>query len=205
MKRSVLPVVILVGLTVATVVLVEDTPVRRWLRSVSAELAGAAGFAFSPVLKRHAEPRALADLRFQGRRGEVHSLSDHRGQVVLLNVWATWCPPCREEMPALQRLHQQLDGPAFQVIPLSVDLNGISSAKSFYRAVGLKSLRIFWAPYDETVRSLGIVGLPTTLLIDADGREIARTVGPAPWDDERAIADIRRLAGASAGTGSAKP
>jgi thiol-disulfide isomerase/thioredoxin len=139
------------------------------------------------VFKIHAAPRALPDLAFVGGAGEPKRLSDFRGKVVLLNVWATWCPPCREEMPSLDRLQKALGGPRFEVVALSLDAGGVEEVKRFYRETGIASLAIYVDPGMRATAKLATPGVPTTLLIDANGRELGRHAGPAQWDSEDAV------------------
>ena len=119
------------------------------------------------------------------------SLTDFRGRVVLLNVWATWCPPCREEMPTLDRLQAALGGPNFQVVTVSIDAEGLPVVQPFFRQIGIKHLHPYIDTFNE-VGTLGAFGIPLTLLIDRDGREVARKTGPATWDDPRVTATIHR-------------
>jgi len=106
--------------------------------------------------------------------------------VVLLNLWATWCAPCRAEMPALDALQKEMGGKDFEVVALSLDLKGIAVAKKFLEEVKADGL----APYiDESTKSLATLqapGLPTTLLIDREGRELGRLLGPAEWNSPEA-------------------
>ncbi|MEO5883206.1 MAG: TlpA disulfide reductase family protein [Caldimonas sp.] len=135
--------------------------------------------------------RDLEPLRFSDDHGAERSLNDFRGRVVLLNVWATWCPPCREEMPTLDRLQSALGGPMFEVVTVSIDSEGLPVVQKFFRQIGIKYLH----PYIDTFRevgTLGVMGIPLTLLIDRDGREAARKLGPATWDDPKVTATIRR-------------
>jgi len=137
-------------------------------------------------------PRPLPELRFVDGEGRPLTLADFRGKVILLNIWATWCIPCLREMPTLDRLQAKLGGPRFEVVVLSIDIGGVAVVEKFYRALNLKSLGIY---VDKTTRArvaLGIAGIPTTLLIDRQGREIGRFAGPAEWDDTPAIEFIRR-------------
>ena len=145
--------------------------------------SAARGFAF-PI---NDAPRALPELEFQDGEGRKRSLSDFGGKVVLLNVWATWCTPCREEMPALDRLQQKLGGPGFEVLALSIDSAGAPAVKRFYEEIGVRSLAIYIDPTTRASSSLGVVGVPTTLLIDRQGREIGRRTGPAEWDGAQAV------------------
>jgi thiol-disulfide isomerase/thioredoxin len=143
-------------------------------------------------MRPHAAPRPLSDIRFMDGGGRAVSLADFRGRVVLLNLWATWCVPCITEMPALDRLQAELGGPDFEVVALSIDVGGLAAAQKFYRALGLKALGIYIDKYANSKRALKVPGIPTTLLIDGAGREVARLAGPAEWDSPEAIALIRR-------------
>ena len=137
-------------------------------------------------------PRPLPELRFVDGEGRPLTLADFRGKVILLNLWATWCIPCIAEMPTLDRLQAKLGGPDFQVIVLAIDIGGLPLVEKFYRALKLKALGIY---VDKTARArvaLGVAGIPTTLLIDRQGREIGRLAGPAEWDNPEAIKAIRR-------------
>jgi thiol-disulfide isomerase/thioredoxin len=126
------------------------------------------------------------------------TLAAFRGKVVLLNLWATWCGPCREEMPTLDRLQATLGGPDFQVVALSIDQEGIYAVQDFYEELGLEALEVY---VDDSMRAaslLGAPGIPATLLIDRDGREIARKLGPAQWDSDEIIEQLRHHIGATA-------
>jgi thiol-disulfide isomerase/thioredoxin len=144
------------------------------------------------VLKMHASPRALPDLAFVDDAGKPKQLSDFRGKAVLLNIWATWCPPCREEMPSLDRLQKTLGGPGFEVVALSLDADGALAVKRFYEETGIGALAIYVDPGMRATRQLSTPGVPTTLLIDAQGRELGRHSGPAQWDDPEAVRAISR-------------
>ncbi len=145
------------------------------------------------------ELRVLPALRFTDAEGRAATLDDFRGRVVLLNLWATWCVPCRREMQALDRLQATLGGADFIVLPLAVDRGGIVPVKRFYEQFGLKALAIFADASAETVGRLGSPGIPTTLLIDRDGREIGRQLGAAAWDGPQAIRSFRRLLASGSG------
>jgi thiol-disulfide isomerase/thioredoxin len=103
----------------------------------SVEAQAPAGFAV------HESPRPLPEIRFENSRGEAMSLADFRGKVVLLNIWATWCAPCRREMPTLERLQAELGGPDFEVVALSIDRNGPPVVKKFYEELGLRELGMY--------------------------------------------------------------
>lgn len=142
------------------------------------------------VFRAHEEPRPLAELGFGDGGGRKHTLSDFRGKLVLLNIWATWCVPCREEMPALDRLQRKLGGPSFEVLALSIDAGGAAAVKSFYDEVGVRSLAVYVDPAMRVTGALGTVGVPTTPLVDRDGREVGRHTGPARWDGPEAVSMI---------------
>jgi thiol-disulfide isomerase/thioredoxin len=138
------------------------------------------------------EPRALPELHFFNGAGVSLTLAAFRGKAVLLNIWATWCVPCRTEMPTLARLQAKLGGEGFEVIALSVDQGGAATVRAFYNEIGIHSLNVYVDPSGYAVRDLNLVGIPTTLLIDRDGRELARAVGPAEWDSPGSIETIRQ-------------
>jgi thiol-disulfide isomerase/thioredoxin len=137
-------------------------------------------------------PRDLPVIRFSDADGRKLTLAEFRGKTVLLNIWATWCVPCRKEMPTLDRLQARLGGADFQVVALSIDRKGLSVVAPFYRRLGLKALGIYVDETGQAASALGSVGIPTTLLIDKTGREIARKLGPAEWDSPETTALIRR-------------
>ena len=164
-----------------------------------------AAFEFHPL----DEPRPLPELRFADGDGRDLTLGDFRGRLVLLNIWATWCVPCRKEMPTLDRLQAKLGGPDFEVIALSIDRQGLAAVKPFYAELGLKALRIYLDASGKATQALTTVGVPTTLLIDQEGREIGRVLGPAEWDSPEVEAVIRRYlkrsSAAAPGSATAPP
>jgi thiol-disulfide isomerase/thioredoxin len=137
-------------------------------------------------------PRDLPEIRFADEAGHGLTLADFQGRVVLLNVWATWCVPCRKEMPALDRLQAKLGSKDFLVIPLSIDREGVAPIKRFYQELGLEKLGIYVDPSGKGSRALAIPGVPTTLLIDRQGREIARKMGAAEWDGPEMLSLVER-------------
>lgn len=145
---------------------------------------------------RAARPKPLPELSFNDAEGKPHTLADFRGKVVLLNIWATWCEPCREEMPALDRLQAKLGGERFQVVALSVDQQGLAIARKFYAQVGIKALRLYIDPTASAAFTLDAAGLPATLLVDRQGREIGRHLGAVKWDDADVVQRLRRTIGA---------
>jgi thiol-disulfide isomerase/thioredoxin len=141
------------------------------------------------------EPRPLPELHFVDGAGQPRALADFRGKVVLLNLWATWCLPCRQEMPALARLQARLGGSHFEVLALATDKKGLPAVQAFYAELGLKAPAIFVDGSERATSQLGALGLPTTLLVDAQGNEIGRAVGPREWDAPAAVAEITRRIG----------
>jgi len=100
---------------------------------------------------------------------------------VLLNIWATWCIPCRKEMPALDRLQEPWAAPISEVVPVSIDRGGIEKVRAFYGEIGVSHLAMYLDVSGQAVRALGAVGLPTTLVINRAGQEVGRVIGPAEW------------------------
>jgi thiol-disulfide isomerase/thioredoxin len=137
------------------------------------------------------QPVAVADLKFVDRAGKSISLSDFRGRPLLLNIWATWCLPCRKEMPSLDRLQAKFDPQKFLVLPLSIDRGGIPAVEKFYEQLGFRSLGIYVDQTGAALHQLGLLGLPATLLIDPEGREVGRKLGPAEWDSAEVAAILR--------------
>jgi thiol-disulfide isomerase/thioredoxin len=159
----------------------------------SVPIIGAAPPTRTLALKVFHPPRPVPAIRFIDAEGQAQTLQDFRGRVVLLDIWATWCGPCREEMPALDRLEGKLGGADFIVLPVSIDRNGSAAVEPFYRALGIKKLGVYLDPLGRGTSALAIPGLPTTLLIDRDGRLAACKMGGAQWDSPPMTAFIRRF------------
>ena len=151
-----------------------------------------------PAFVFKAAPEPLADIAFVDGTGAERKLSDFRGKIVLLNLWATWCAPCREEMPSLDRLQQQLGSNTFEVVALAVFRTGPKAAKNFLDSIGVKQLALYSDTTTRTGSQLKAIGMPTTILIDAEGREIGRLPGPAEWDSDDAKRLIRETLDAAA-------
>lgn len=144
------------------------------------------------------QPRVLPELRFTDASGAALTLADFRGKVLVLNLWATWCVPCRKEMPTLDRLQAKLGGADFEVVTLSLDRDGQSKVQGFYEKTGIARLKIYIEESSGAVsRDLNVIGLPTTLLIDRKGRELGRLIGPAEWDSPAILGVIKRAVEAS--------
>ena len=166
---------------------------RRELFAGAIALAMAGPARAASNMPLHDNPREIPDTAFVDDEGRELSLDDFRDRIVLLNIWATWCPPCSEEMPTLDRLQAQLGGPDFHVLALSIDRAGLEPVRRFYDEIGVAHLGLYFSEGMRAMRDLFVVGLPTTLLIDRGGREIARLVGPAEWDSPGIIDQIQSL------------
>ena len=114
-----------------------------------------------------------------------------QGKIVLLNIWATWCGPCRAEIPTLDRLQAHLGSDRFEVVALSIDRAGVGVVARFFEEIGTEHLRTFIDDSGKVARDLKVFGLPATLLIGRDGRELGRLVGPAAWDTPKMIAFLK--------------
>ena len=134
-------------------------------------------------------PQNMPEIRFQDGNGKDLSLADFEGRVVLLNLWATWCAPCRREMPDIAALQSTYGGKDFIVVALSQDRKGIAAVRDFYAEIGVKDLEIFIDQKAKTARKLRAPGLPTTLLLNKQGQELGRLIGPANWNSQ----DARQL------------
>jgi thiol-disulfide isomerase/thioredoxin len=129
----------------------------------------------------------VPEVTFLDADGHERSLSDFQGRVVVLNLWATWCAPCRTEMPSLDRLQQTLGGDDLEVVALAVDRGDLSKVLDFYEEVGVGTLAVYHDSSAKAGRTLRAPGLPTTVIIDRDGHEVGRVLGDAEWDSEDVI------------------
>lgn len=141
----------------------------------------------------HETPELGAVVRFEDDQGQPRSLADFRGKIVLLNVWATWCAPCIKEIPALDHLAEALNGAEFAVVAVSLDRKGIDAVRKVFGERDVQKLPIYIDRSGEALRAVRAIGLPISLLIDREGREFGRVVGPAQWDDAATIAFFRHV------------
>ena len=139
----------------------------------------------------HPEPKPLADLAFQDGSGKPLKLSDWKGRVALVNLWATWCAPCRKEMPDLSKLEKELGSDQFEVVAISVDRKGAEASSAFLKETGADNLKLYVEPSTKIVNDVQSAGLPATILVDREGREIGRIMGPADWASPEAQALIK--------------
>jgi thiol-disulfide isomerase/thioredoxin len=138
--------------------------------------ADAATFALSR------EAKAVPAFSFTDQDGKPLALDAFRGKVVVIDYWATWCPPCRAEFPMLDRLQASLGPRGLAVVPISLDRGGRQAVDAFYRQLHIASLGEYLDPTNASSRALGLSGLPTALVIDRQGREVARVEGAVEWD-----------------------
>ena len=141
-----------------------------------------------------AAPKAVPDLAFTGAGDKPVKLSDFRGKTVLLNFWATWCAPCKVEMPSLDRLQAKVGGDGFAVVAISSDRAGKGAVDPYFDQNGIKLAR-YYDPQNAAGMALGVTGLPTSVLVDKDGRELGRLTGDAEWDSDDAVALVKQAMG----------
>lgn len=169
----------------------EADKARCEARADKAGKVGAAATGAVAAMMAADPPQSVAGLAFTGPGGEKLTLADFAGKTVLMNLWATWCVPCREEMPALDRLQAEMGSDRFQVVAVNVDTGDEARPKKFMREIGADSLPLYrdstLALFNEAKKRGLALGLPVTLLIDPDGCLLANMNGPADW----ASADAR--------------
>jgi thiol-disulfide isomerase/thioredoxin len=151
----------------------------------------------------HEAPKPRLSEGFENENGKRMTLADFAGKMVVLNFWATWCPPCRAEMPSLDRLAGIVKKDGVEVVALSTDRGGVRQVKPFFDEIGVKNLAIYNDKTNKTAREAALIGLPVTLILDRQGREIARLTGDAHWDSDTAVAIVRRLADLTKGAQAA--
>lgn len=149
------------------------------------------GFGDISAFQPTAEARPAPAISFADGKGKSLTLADFRGKVVVLNLWATWCTPCVAEMPMLDRLQQQLGDEGVEVLALSVDRGGSKAVEEFYQRTGVRHLGIYVDPSMRVTTDIRAPGLPTTLIIDPEGTELGRVIGPMEWDSPEAIELVR--------------
>ncbi|WGW04698.1 TlpA family protein disulfide reductase [Tropicibacter oceani] len=144
----------------------------------------------------HAEPKAAGTADFMTFEGEPLTLSQWQGKWVLVNFWATWCAPCRKEMPMLAALQTDLGGERFEVLTIATSRNPPPKMKQFFEEIGVDNLPLHRDPKSALAREMGVLGLPVTLILNPDGQEVARLTGDADWASKDARAVLTALIGA---------
>lgn len=162
------------------------------------------------ILRIHKQAKSLPEVRFKDGAERELTLADFLGKIVLLNVWATWCGPCRHEMPTLDRLQGKLGGEEFEVLALSIDKAGPGAVRKFFEEIGVEHLSLYIDESAKAAHALKAIGLPVTLLLNRKGQEIGRLIGPAEWDTPEMISlfesviNGKRLSGSETGVDLAR-
>jgi thiol-disulfide isomerase/thioredoxin len=147
------------------------------------------------AVKPAEQPLRVPTLAFRDAGGAPKNLTDWRGRVTLVNLWATWCVPCRKEMPALDELQAKLGSERFEVVAVNIDTHNPDKPKNWLQEAGITRLSYFADPSAQVFRDLKAVGravgMPTTLLVDGSGCELASLAGPAEWGSEDALALVQ--------------
>lgn len=182
------------GAAVGSAILTMCAPLATAQAAEALPLAGPLA-KFKPSAPDAARRSAAPDVTALDEAGAEKRLSDHLGQIVLLNFWATWCIPCVKEMPALLRLQQrwQAENTPALVLPISLDRAGLAKVQEFYAQHKLAGLPLRNDKGGAAGRAFNLRGLPTSILIDRKGREIGRFEGDAPWDGPEAAALFQAL------------
>ncbi|MCQ8241228.1 TlpA disulfide reductase family protein [Rhizosaccharibacter radicis] len=170
---------------------------RKWLPAESrAEEPPPAGphMALPSAIVAH-PPTALPPFGFTDENGRPRSLADYKGRPVVLNFWATWCVPCVSELPALSRLAAATAPDGVAVLTVSVDRGGVDAVQRFFRSHAIVGLPVLSDPHSAALSALNIDGIPTTLLVDREGRERARAQGAIDWNQPDSRDVLRRLIG----------
>ncbi|MBB1490698.1 TlpA family protein disulfide reductase [Paracoccus sp. MC1854] len=139
------------------------------------------------------EVAPVPDVEFTDLDGGTHRLADWQGKVVLLNFWATWCAPCREEMPSLDALQKAKGGEDFEVVTVASGRNTAAAIHRFFEESGVTDLPTLTDPQMRLARAFGVMAMPVTVLIDAEGREVARMSGDADWSSPAALALVDQM------------
>ena len=144
-------------------------------------------------LNFHSAPQPVSAQPFATWEGGEGRLSDYAGKYVVLNFWATWCAPCRKEMPQLSQLQAELGGEAFEVVTIATGRNPPQAMQRFFEEIGVDNLPLHMDPKQQLAREMAIMGLPITLILNPDGQEIARMRGDADWSSDSAKAIVSAL------------
>ncbi len=163
--------------------------------ALAVDMAQVKGLATGDMRKLvfHEDPQPVTDAVFLLEDGTEATFADFRGKYVLLNFWATWCAPCRAEMPTLAALQEEFGGDRFEVLTLATGRNRPAAIEKFLERTGATNLPRHTDPKMAVAREMNVPGLPVTVLIDPEGREIARLTGEADWHSDSARAIIAAL------------
>lgn len=144
-------------------------------------------------LSFHSTPKAVSQSLFTRGDGSTGTLADYKGKHVVLNFWATWCAPCRKEMPMLSELQREFGGADFEVVTLATGRNPPPAVRSFFEEIGVDNLPQHRDPKQQIAREMGVMGLPITVILNPAGAEIARLQGDANWNSDSAKAIVEAL------------
>ncbi|MEM6306456.1 MAG: TlpA disulfide reductase family protein [Pseudomonadota bacterium] len=144
-------------------------------------------------LRFHANPAPASNVAFEAADGAPMTLADYQGKVVVVNFWATWCAPCRHEMPHLSALQSDMGGPDFDVVTIATGRNDEMGMGVFFRDIGVDNLPLHRDPKQALARDMGVLGLPVTVILDRKGHEIARLQGDADWSSDSAQQILQTL------------
>jgi thiol-disulfide isomerase/thioredoxin len=144
-------------------------------------------------LNFHSEPMEVSDVTFIGENGQEMTLADFGGKHVVLNFWATWCAPCRKEMPHLSALQSTMGGDDLEVVTIATGRNPLPAMQRFFAEIEVDNLPLHTDPRQSLARGMGVLGLPVTVILDPQGNEIARMQGEADWSSENAMAIMQAL------------
>lgn len=139
----------------------------------------------------HASPVPVPDAVLLDAADAEHSLTEFKGKWVVLNFWAIWCAPCRQEMPSLDRL--QVAMPELAVVPVATGRNAVEGIERFFAEAGVQNLPILRDPKSDLSRAMGVLGLPVTVILNPEGQEVARLIGDAEWDSDSAKAILAAM------------
>lgn len=164
-----------------------------WFQGEQRKVSDTATASAMAAFIKHPQPKDIAAFSFADGTGAPKDLSNWKGRVVLLNLWATWCAPCRKEMPELSKLQKLMGSADFEVVALSEDLKGAEASAAFLKESGADNLALYTDPKATALAAIASVGLPTTVLIDRNGKEVGRLLGPADWASDEAQALIKAV------------
>lgn len=161
------------------------------MKAEGAKAIDAAAVGAIAAMRGADKPQSMSSLSFTGPDGKPVRISDFKGKTLLVNLWATWCAPCREEMPALDALETKKGSDKFEVVTINIDTGDDTKPKAFLSEIGVKSLDLYRDPsmgvFNELKRKSLAFGLPVTMLVDKEGCQIAAMNGPADWSSDDAL------------------
>ena len=179
-----------------TVAALMYTAIGLFANPALADVETAAGLRDGDMRKLvfHTTPEAVSNAKFQRADGAGEmSLEELGGKHIMVNFWATWCAPCRKEMPMLSELQKEFGGNTFEIVTIATGRNSPEGIKKFFAETGIDNLPRHQDPKQKLASQMGIFGLPITVIIDPEGREIARLRGDADWASDSAKAIIKAL------------